>query len=66
MMKSAISYQLSRFVEGKSITDIVTIGIDFAKNLFAVHGVDATSKPALIRPSSVVWKNLLEAALPGC
>lgn len=29
---------------------IVTIGIDLAKNVFAGHGVDATSKPALVRP----------------
>ena len=29
---------------------IVTIGIDFAKNVFAVHGVDATGKLALVRP----------------
>ena len=28
---------------------IVTIGIDLAKNVFAVHGVDATGKPALVR-----------------
>ena len=30
---------------------IVTVGIDLAKNVFAVHGVDATGKPMLIRPS---------------
>jgi transposase len=29
---------------------IVTIEIDLAKNVFAVHGVDETSKPMLIRP----------------
>jgi transposase len=29
---------------------IVTIGIDLAKNVFAVHGVDATGKLALVRP----------------
>ncbi len=29
---------------------IVTIGIDLAKNVFAVHGVDDTGKPALVRP----------------
>ena len=33
------------------MTAIVTIGIDLAKNVFAVHGVDATGKPALVRPS---------------
>ena len=30
---------------------IVTVGIDLAKNVFALHGVDATGKPALERPS---------------
>jgi hypothetical protein len=29
------------------MTAIVTIGIDLAKNVFAVHGVDATGKPDL-------------------
>jgi transposase len=27
---------------------IITVGIDLAKNVFAVHGVDATGKPALV------------------
>jgi hypothetical protein len=31
---------------------IVTIGIDLAKNVFAVHGVDAKGNPALVRPGS--------------
>ena len=30
------------------MTAIVTIGIDLAKNVFAVHGVDATGKPAMV------------------
>ena len=49
------------------MTDIVTIGIDLAKNVFAVHGVDATGKPVLLRPS-VQRAKLLEliAALPPC
>ncbi len=29
---------------------IVTVGIDLAKNVFAVHGVDETGKPSLVRP----------------
>ena len=29
---------------------IVTVGIDLAKNVFAVNGVDETGKPALVRP----------------
>lgn len=30
---------------------IVIIGIDLAKNAFAVHGVGATDQPALARPN---------------
>ncbi len=37
---------------------IVTVGIDLAKNVFAVHGVDATGKPALVRPSVASDKRL--------
>jgi transposase len=46
---------------------IVTVGIDLAKNVFAVHGVDATGKPVLVR-SNVARGKLLEliAALPPC
>ena len=46
---------------------IVTIGIDLAKNVFAVHGVDATGKNAMVRPS-VARPTLLEliASLPPC
>jgi len=46
---------------------IVTLGIDLAKNVFALHGVDATGKPALVRPS-VPRGKLLEvvASLPPC
>ena len=46
---------------------IVTIGIDLAKNVFAIHGVDATGKAVLVRPS-VARAKLLEllAALPPC
>jgi transposase len=49
------------------MTAIVTIGIDLAKNVLAVHGVDATGKPALLRPS-VPRAKLLEliATLPPC
>ena len=39
-MGDAKSHQLTRFVEGEVMT-IVTIGIDLAKNVFAVHDVDA-------------------------
>jgi transposase len=46
---------------------IVTIGIDLAKNVFAVHGANATGQPALVRPS-VPRAKLLEliASLPPC
>ncbi len=46
---------------------IVTVGIDLAKNVFAVHGVDAAGKPVLVRPS-VARDKLLEliAALSPC
>ena len=33
---------------------IVTIGIDLAKNVFAVHGVDATGKAVLVRALPLV------------
>lgn len=44
---------------------IVTLGIDLAKNVFALHGVDATGNAVLVRPS-VPRGKLLEAvaALP--
>ena len=46
---------------------IVTVGIDLAKNVFAVQGVDETGKPALVRPA-VKRAALLEliAKLPPC
>src|SRR3954451_1533466 len=63
-MGSAKSHQLVR--KGKSMV-IVTLGIDLAKNVFAVHGVDATGKTGLVRPS-VPRAKLLEliASLPPC
>ncbi len=36
--------------KGKS-TAIVSVGIDLAKKVFAVHGVDEAGKPALVRPT---------------
>jgi transposase len=30
---------------------IVHVGIDLAKNVFAVHGIDGHGKPALVRPA---------------
>jgi transposase len=45
---------------------IVTVGIDLAKNVFAIHGVDETGKPALMRPN-VPRAKLMEiiAGLPA-
>ena len=34
----------------REIITIVTVGIDLAKNVFVVHGVEETGKPALVRP----------------
>ncbi len=52
---------------GRGNHAIVTVGIDFAKNVFAVHGVDETGKPALVRPA-VKRAALLEliTKLPPC
>ena len=46
---------------------IVFVGIDLAKNVFAVHGVNEAGKPALVKPS-VARAKLLElvAALAPC
>ena len=46
---------------------ILTVGIDLAKNVFAVHGVDEAGKPALVRPAVPRAKlHELIAALPPC
>jgi transposase len=46
---------------------IVTLGIDLAKNVFALHGVDATGRPVLVRPSVARGKLLeLVGSLPPC
>jgi transposase len=56
----------STHLEGE-IMAIVTVGIDLAKNVFAVHGVDECGKPELVRPE-VPRAKLLElmANLPPC
>ena len=44
---------------------ILTLGIDLAKNVFALHGVNQAGKPELLRPSVARSKlNELVAALP--
>ena len=47
--------------------NIITVGIDLAKNVFAVHGVDDNGKPALVKPK-VARADLLPliAQLPPC
>ena len=46
---------------------IIFVGIDLAKNVFAVHGVNETGKPALVKPSVARGKLLeLVASLPPC
>jgi transposase len=46
---------------------IVTLGIDLAKNVFAVHGVDATGRACLVRPRIARGKLLeLIASLRPC
>ena len=47
--------------------NIITVGIDLAKNVFAVHGVNDSGKPALVKPK-VQRADLLPliAQLPPC
>ena len=46
---------------------ILYVGIDLAKNVFAVHGVDERGKPVLVRPSIARGKlHELVASLPAC
>ena len=47
--------------------NIITVGIDLAKNVFAVHGIDDSGKPALVKPK-VARADLLPliANLPPC
>ena len=45
---------------------ITTVGIDLAKNVFAVHGVDQNGKTVLIKPkvSRAALPELIAACLP--
>lgn len=46
---------------------ILTVGIDLAKNVFALHGVNEAGKPELLRPKLARAKlNEVVAALPPC
>lgn len=63
-MGSAIAHQLFR--KGNFMT-ILTMGIDLAKNVFAVHGVNEAGKAELIRPAVPRDKlHELIASLPPC
>jgi transposase len=56
----------STHFEGE-VMAILYVGIDLAKNVFAVHGVDEHGKPALVRPSVARAKlHELIATLPAC
>ena len=47
--------------------NIITVGIDLAKNVFAVHGVNDSGKPVLVKPKvSRADLLLLVAQLPPC
>ena len=54
-------------LERGSSMKIIALGIDLAKNVFAVHGIDESGKAVLVRPS-VRRDQLLEliATLPSC
>src|SRR5690606_15825584 len=63
-MGGATSHQLTR--KGKSMA-IVFVGIDLAKNVFALHGVDEAGRAALVRPNVARDKlHALVVALPPC
>lgn len=52
--------------KGKSMA-IVTVGIDLAKNVFALHGVDEAGALQLRQPKVARAKlNQVVAALPAC
>ena len=47
--------------------NIITVGIDLAKNVFAVHGVDDSGKAALVKPKVLREQQLpLMVQLPRC
>ena len=47
---------------------IIRVGVDLAKNMFQVHGVDRNAKPVWRRKlNRAEWqKRLLEKVEPGC
>lgn len=57
----------TKVAQNASTSAVTTVGIDLAKNVFAVHGVNAVGKPVLIKPN-VRREQLLPllAQLPPC
>ncbi len=45
--------------------DIVTVGIDLAKNVFALHGVDQSGKAVFIKPKVAHYVAAGYLDLPG-
>lgn len=46
---------------------IVSVGIDLAKNVFSVHGMDEAGKPVLVRPATAHSRPLeLVTSLSPC
>jgi transposase len=56
-----VLYLINSLKGGESMA-IVTLGVDLAKNVFALHGVDATGRAILVRPN-VARAKLLELGL---
>ena len=48
------------------MNDVATMGIDLAKNVFAVHGVDAAGQVVLRRMVTRAKLEQLVARLPRC
>ena len=44
---------------------IVTVGIDLAKNVFAVHGVDDKGKSALVKPKATRLGIVVRSSRPA-
>jgi transposase len=42
--------EANHFLLEGEVMAIVTVGMDLAKSVFAVHGIDEGGKPALVRP----------------
>jgi transposase len=58
------NFNLTR--EGKSVSNVTTVGIDLAKNVFSVHGVDASGAVVLCKTVSRAKLSELLAQLAPC